>query len=246
VAQDKRGTVIALVTSSNGTIIAADSRNHPTQGKISDDLCKILTFGNKVAVALGGLAAHTSPLHPARNWDGFEQLGLAYARQSSSTQAFATEWAAEMRTLILRDVSDDPAPITSAAYDWNGSRGGLLSGIFVGSDNFEGLAARLTLIKLGNGYDVLTEYLHHPPHDCDFVCGGIGTEIVDEIKSGITPRARRWHETVSHMDPPGRAIEAIRLTIDNYPKKEDVGGPIDAALISNKGIHWIRHKEVCK
>src|SRR5882762_7396079 len=73
VAQDKRGTVIALVTSSNGTIIAADSRNHPTQGKISDDLCKILTFGNKVAVALGGLAAHTSPLHPARNWDGFKQ-----------------------------------------------------------------------------------------------------------------------------------------------------------------------------
>ena len=245
-AQYKRGTVVALVTSPQSTIMAADSRNHPTYGAISDDLCKILTFGNKVVVALGGVATHTSPLHPPRNWDGYKQLGLAYVRKHSSTQAFAGEWAAEMHRLILRDVSDDPNPLTSAMSDWNGSRGSVLSGIFVGPDDLEGLAVRFTVIKNINGYDVLTDYLRHPPHNCDFVCGGVGSEIIDEITANTTARAHAWYDSMSRMAPSARAIEAVRLTINYYPKQEDVGGEIDAVSISTKGIHWIKHKETCR
>ena len=88
-----------------------------------------------------------------------------------------------MRTFILRDISDDPAPLTDAISDWNGFRGTVLSGIFVGSDNLEGLAVRLTLVKLSNGYDVLTDDLGHPLYACDFVCDGVDTEIIEEINA---------------------------------------------------------------
>jgi hypothetical protein len=246
-AQYNRGTVIALVTSPQQTIMATDSRNHPIHGAISDDLCKILTFGNKVAVALAGIASHQSPSRPLRNWDGYKQLGAAYARKHSSTQAFAYEWGAEMRALILRDVSDDDAAaLIDAMLDWNGFRGTVLNGIFVGPDDLEGFAVRLSLIKLTNRYDLVTDYLRHPEHDCDFVCGAAGSEIIDEIKADTTTRAHAWRESMSHMAPSARAIEAVRLTINYSPRQDDIGGEIDAVLVSKNGIRWIHQKEICK
>jgi len=244
-AQFQAGTVSVLITSPNGTVVAADSRNHPLRGKISDDLCKILTFGNKVAVTLGGVSAHTSPQHPIREWDGFKQLTLAYIKQSSSTQAFADEWANEMRTLILHDVSDNPLPLINALDGWNGSRGTVLTGIFVGSDDLEGLAVMLTLDKAGNGYQVLLNPLRHPSHSCDFACAGVGAEIIDEIVANTTARAQNWHRNMERMPPSQRAIEAIRLTIQHYPRPLDVGGKIDAVMVSKNGIHWIQRKPNC-
>src|SRR6516164_9318151 len=193
IAQYRRGTVVALVTSPQGTFVATDSRNHPTSGEIRDDMCKILTFGEKIAVAVGGIGNHVSS-RPAESWDAWKQLRLAYAKQAGSTHAFAAEWGSEMRALILRDVSDDPAPLIGAIDSWDGSEGEVVSAIFVGRDHLEGFAVKLTLLKLRKGYDVRPNELRHPPADCDFVCGGIGTDVIDEIRAGKTTRAIVWHD----------------------------------------------------
>ena len=245
IAQYQRGTVVALVTSPQGTFVAADSRNHPTSGEIRDDMCKILTFGEKIAVAVGGIGNHVSS-RPAESWDAWKQLRLAYAKQAGSTHAFAAEWGSEMRALILRDVSDDPAPLIGAIDSWDGSEGEVVSAIFVGRDHLEGFAVKLTLLKLRKGYDVRPNELRHPPADCDFVCGGIGTDVIDEIRAGKTTRAIVWHDAMSHLSASDRAIEAVRLTIKNSPRQKDVGGAIDAVLVSNSGVHWIQRKRNCE
>jgi NAD(P)-dependent dehydrogenase (short-subunit alcohol dehydrogenase family) len=51
IAQYRRGTVVALVTSPQGTFVAADSRNHPTSGEIRDDMCKIQDDGGTRFIA---------------------------------------------------------------------------------------------------------------------------------------------------------------------------------------------------
>jgi hypothetical protein len=244
-AQTNRGTVSALVTFPAGTIVAADSRNNYEGKRYRDDMCKIRGFGNKVAVTLGGVTAHSSVSKPAVSWNAFTQLTTAYETAPTSTPALAQEWLNETENTIRRDVDYNPNPLIGAMDDWNGHEGVVVTGLFAGTDDLEGLAARLRLIKSPLGFEVRPELLRHPPHDCDFVCGGVGAEIIDEIRLARTKRSQHWHQSMINIAASERAIEAIQLTIDNAPHKEKVGGKVDALQVSVAGLHWIQRKSYC-
>ncbi len=81
------------------------------------------------------------------------------------------------------------------------------------------------------------------PSHCTFVCGIGDTEMIDEMTVRPTARGQKWRESLSRLKSSERAINAVRLTIENHPKHDDVGGDVDAVLVSTHGLKWVRKKE---
>jgi hypothetical protein len=105
---------------------------------------------------------------------------------------------------------------------------------------------QLVLNRAGDNDEVLVKLLPPPPRHCSLVCGLGRDEIINEISFAATTRGRVWNRRLATLEPSLRAIEAVRLTIENIQEHEDVGGDIDAVLVSRTGLEWLRKKKSCR
>jgi hypothetical protein len=243
-SQFNRGTVVAINISSAGTTIAADSRNHPTNAAINDDMCKIRTFGGKFTAAIIGISGHDSS-NPARTWNGYDKLEEVFRlKHPRSAKEFAQEWAQSMRVIFTGELEYDANALRNAI---DPRRQTLIVGVFdeVGAPSNVAVI-QLALNRAGDNDKVLVTLLPPPPPHCSLVCGLGRDEIINEISFAATTRGRVWNRRLATLEPSLRAIEAVRLTIENIPEHEDVGGDIDAVLVSRTGLKWLRKKKSCR
>ena len=151
-----------------------------------------------------------------------------------------------MQTLFSRDLTENPSAVLGAISGPITPQTSLVNGLFVGSDNPRNVVIVQVMLAQRDGrYEATIQYAPPAPPHCAFVCAIGRTEVIDEINRGLTDRGRQWKEQLSRLTPSQRAIEAVRLTINNHPNRDDVGGAVDAVLISTKGIEWLQRKKIC-
>lgn len=253
-SQAQHGSFIAVTSSPDEIVVAADSRTHDGTG-FADNHCKISALGNKLIFAASGETGE-GPLAGPPVWDAntlahheFHRFTAGKGAPQYSILGFAKAWgqAAEVKvqSAFNRKVFVGTVDGSHAIMDviFAGFSDGKLS-IVMANILYEGGKARFTVQGVSNepGKQLVS-----------------GRKEVMEALQREDPTLIREIVRDSANVKPGdditaySAIEDVKLTIEhqtgvmvNGKRMDTVGGPIDAVIVyRSDGIKWIDRKSNC-
>jgi hypothetical protein len=247
--QSAAGTVVVIGKSQSKIVVAADSRATDIETRqYSDHFCKIRGLDKHSVFVAAGYLVH-APL-----WDGFLEATNSFNDANSHgsldvLNAAATIWGNRMAAKVNNALAIDFAGSTAALED-----NLFFSGSFLGYEN--GVAAFDQVIV---GFDPSTKQanrtLDFEPMYVPMHWGAMGrSETANEVLIDKTDFAKseqaKWNIEQKKTPVENRdvrwAIRLVELTEKYNPKKEDVGGPVDAVQITPKGVQWVQRKPECK
>jgi hypothetical protein len=120
-------------------------------------------------------------------------------------------------------------------------------GAFVDFNILDRIESRMAIIRpapSGQRYDVSVELVDDLP--LDGTPEGAGeADILVEFNANTTARAKQWHATMDGYSPE-RKIQALAQLIRQLDKTGHVGGNIDMAVLTDRGIRWVSTKKQCE
>jgi Proteasome subunit len=250
--QSFTGTVVVIAKSQSRIVIAADSRMTTSYGKYDDNFRKIRTLDNHTVFVAAGTVAHDNFGQVLWNAFGQASASFAEAQRSNSPQliaATARSWNQSMPRNINRALILDPVGSKSAL------EGNLfLSAAFLGFENNTAVFYQFSFM-----FDPTTNQAKSiadiEPMYPELHWGAMGrSDTADEVLIGATDFAKAKHrewEVAERRYPPGDtdvrwAIRLVELTKEYDPHRDQVGGPIDAMEITQKGVRWVQRKKNCQ
>jgi hypothetical protein len=259
-SQVQSGTLIAVTSSPDEIVVAADSRTHDGTRYV-DNHCKISTFGNKVIFAAAGFTGE-GPLAGPAYWSvqaiarrQFDRFSGKNARPYSVV-AFANAWgkATEIKiqrlldrhTITRETITDKSNVITNSVFAGFGKPGKVsivLANMLYETNKGRGIS-KFSVQQIVNEPGGEEEMGH--------------TEVVNQIQGGNLALIREMAQDRDRL-PSGfdllafYMIEMVKLSIKhqagvmiNGIRVETIGGPIDAVRLSRSGgIEWINRKDNC-
>jgi hypothetical protein len=255
-AQVEAGTFIALSSSQNEIVVAADSRAY--SGRVeSDDSCKIRAFGGKLIFAVAGDAADEHTTRAELSWDSrtiardlFFQLSKKITVEPMSIR-LATAWGNEVKSKLKAEILRDRRIISDKS-----SGEDLASALFASFDQNSPLIVVVHITYsldphgLINTQSSISNIYRSPQR---IVLGH--TDLGAEFGTLSTPRSRQWAESTpfSADQIATFAIRAVEFSIEYSPLDRfegytfrSIGGPVDAVRLSSEsGVEWIKRKSNC-
>ena len=257
-AQVQSGSVVAITSSKDEIVIAADSRRL-IGDSYTDSACKIAALGNKlIFAAVGDTGFGPSG---AIEWDAQTVARNEFARLETEHTAhdwtldLAKAWGNAAKTKVQelltkygKDVFDQKSIMGAvfAGIDKNGEVSLVGSAVDYQATEQGGLLATSRFYPIAPGKIlVLGE-----------------NEIADELFNASTVSGAELRQEAAEDAKDSKnskdstvlmAIEVVKLTIEHHSGKinngrleHTVGGPIDAVVLSHStGIRWIQRKNIC-
>jgi len=252
-ATEQRGTVIVVSQSKNRVIMAADSRVGLTNDGINihgvdDGKCKLASLDGNLIFGASGLIGNSAM--------GWSAASIAMDTATAATpptdrdkgRQILAAWSESMIRRVVLDFT--PEQIRTTARQ---NEGGLTTGILAGIGP-EGTAwAQVSQIRYAVSDIRQLRYEIGSPisvkRQAFYFFGK--TEIADEFNAGISDRSKREVAQWSRMRLGNTAFDEFKarrlaeLTIQLYPDKTAVGGPVDEVELDSEGSRWITLKKNC-
>jgi hypothetical protein len=260
IGQMKSGTAIVVFFSEQRVILAGDSRVVLVGGTPSsrDDEYMVFTFNNRFLYAAAGLIGHDYlPGEIGIPWDaGKEAKHLAEKIRTDApngVSVLANGWSEWMKTTVDTELAKNPAQILSHLHS-----SVIASAVFAGRDHNGVLSAyTVSLIcacSVALKFAIAQVEAQSPSADhlpVGFL--GIGGPVFNELLDGRIDRAKAEQRSWSIAFPKNNSLfHDVGVTIRSleyiirYSGSEEVGGPIDVAVLDRTGkIRWIQHKKNC-
>jgi hypothetical protein len=240
VAQQISGTVIILSLTHDKAIVAADSRSLYGEGLgvATDKSCKLLAFRDEAIFTFSGtrVCQNNDPKLKI-GWDAQEVAksvynSLAGQKMRVTGSDFIHAWDKEM----LRHMN------FKHCVPHLGPHGEVLTGLFFGldsSNNVEGYSDEVSL----EGSIVKTNIGPLAPNGLPMGSGW--TTVLEEYLAAKTPRAKTWHKKIDSYSPEQK-IEALGQLTRKFDTSGHVGGNIDMAVLTARGVRWVSTKKECQ
>jgi hypothetical protein len=238
VAQQKSGTIIIFSLTQDKAIVAADSRESNGQGVVvTDQGCKLVALDNKAIFTFSG-TRFCEIKDPIRgNWDAQGAAISVYKNLASQTNRvrgndFIHAWDKEMLGhMNFRLCTSHIGP-----------HGEVLTGLFFDLDASNRIEAYAEIVSL-HGSQITTDIQGLA---LDGLAMGSGwTDILDEFLATATPRAKAWHKRIDNYSPE-RRVQALGQLTREFDTSGSVGGNIDMASLTARGIEWVSTKKHCQ
>lgn len=71
------------------------------------------------------------------------------------------------------------------------------------------------------------------------------TDILNEFRAGKTHRSKTWHASIDRYTSAKRNLALGQLT-RRFDESGFVGGNIDTAVLTTKGVQWLSTKKECQ
>lgn len=268
------GTIVVVTYSKQKAILAADSRVNFGDGKYDDSYCKVTALSDRILFTATGIVGDSSYLLPEDlRFSALEEAKRVFADVSKSPSSalrppyegivgeLATDWGLAM-TARFNQASQVRLKEWLRRVSPSGERAFVI-GIFAGQDSDGQVRVKAAHVtyrepkKDANNLPIARFYMLSTESTSDdaTITDAFGMpEVVQQINSGKVEVA------ASELGPlPGlskatdpaqydrlRTIKLVELTIAHHPKREFLGGKIDAAEIVRGGVvRWIQRKENC-
>ncbi|HXM20744.1 MAG TPA: hypothetical protein VN948_05725 [Terriglobales bacterium] len=239
VAQQESGTVIILSLTRDKAIVAADSReSNGNDVVVTDQGCKILAFDDKAIFTLSGTRFCEMKDSERGNWNAQGAAISVYKVLASQTMRvmgsdFIHAWDKEM----LRHMN-----FQLCTGSHLGPHGEVLTALFFDLDSFNRIEGYADMVSL-HGSRVETNIVPLTPNGLPMGSGW--TDVLDEFLAAVTPRAKAWHKRIDNYSPE-RRVQALGQLTREFDTSGHVGGNIDMAVLTAKGIQWISTKTKCQ
>jgi hypothetical protein len=247
--QQQSGTIVTFRVFPDHAIVAADSRTVRTvldTRTVNDDVCKILTFDNKLIFAYAGYTARVKPYSDETLWNVRDVAKSAYRdivsknlpasnlAGSNLSDAFAREWTKRMGGILIDDSKISPPPLVPGGF--------VLGGIFIAFDAGGQILPSVVIFRLVNGSITAQMGAGHPDGHLNMVGRGA---VFEEFEANTTKRAKQWHAQTDKLSPDKQAVALAKLTKE-FDASGQVGGPIDSVILTRSGISWLYVKPHCR
>jgi hypothetical protein len=245
------GTVVVIGWSQTEIVIAVDSRGFDDKAKYRDDICKIVRLDDHSVFTAAGNIIHARAGRAL--WNAQAEAASAFKEAQTTAgprllKRAAKDWGDRMVAGINQALTMDPSG--SQLMLENNI---FLTGVFIGFEN--GLTAMYQVeIVFAPGTRQARQnfYTERHRHAIQFAALGrneIVTEVVADKTHFARVEQRKWAAAERNIPLRDRdvrwAIRLVQLTMEDDPKKADVGGPIDALEITRRGIRWVERKPEC-
>jgi hypothetical protein len=264
--QAKSGSIIVLGYSKDRVFIVADSRDTISSGKIDDQYCKVVALGNKLLFALTGISGYDSHTPLIETWGGVEEARKLFkAGHSNDIDTLSAYWGQSMLHHFTKLIKFDPQGL---ANNVTGAVPVFVLGVFAGANEVGNLAVRVVVarckdgvptpcsletIKHGTAVPTLIQFSLEPTATMQLEPFGMLETFVEFNKPRekfSATESKQWVSIPERMNIKDRdmrrAMKFIDLTVAYHPKKELVGGDIDAVELTRDGkVRWISRKANC-
>jgi hypothetical protein len=262
--QSAYGTTVIFEHLKDEVIVAADSRAL-SGGKVHrDNVCKVATYRNSgiFAAARHSSASAQSTDGKSWVWDAFQtgRKALEYAEskkeQESKAVLAARFWGNRAKEFFQLALSSDDSKQFMDLIHTENNYGCIVEGVFVTKENeaLDVIHVEVLLKTEGIGTPTIEVKIDPPtPVESGAVMGY--NDIAREfLPVPTTERAKaeilRWKASL----PPGLTdaqrkellyVQIAQWTID-FKTTDKVGGDVNAAVLDQNGVRWLRQKEYCK
>ena len=240
VAQQISGTAIILSLTHDKAIVAADSRSLYGEGLgiATDKTCKLLAFRDEAIFTFSGTrVCKDNDAKLKMGWDAQEVASSVYKSLASQKSRvggsdFIHAWDKEMlRRMNFKFCAPHPGP-----------HGEVLTGLFFDLDSSNNIEGYFDEVTLQNSI-VKTNIGPLAPNGLPMGSGW--TNILDEYLADKTPRAKSWHKKIDNYSSEQK-IEALGQLTRKFDTSGHVGGNIDMAVLTARGIQWVSTKKECQ
>jgi hypothetical protein len=255
------GTVIVIEHLQDEVIMATDSRLL-TENKVAKDTCKIKTYKNiGVFAASGSVHFAQTPDRKSWLWDAnrtaMEAFQLAHTSKGNEDKALraATIWGDRGRKFFQRPLrGTNPQEFIRQIHS-NNDFGEIVEGIFAANESgtLTVVSAKIFLKEEAAGAYTIVARIDPPSRVGNTLVSGYSS-IARKFLPALTAQARtevlKWKASLPKDLTNTQTEELfisqlVQWTIDSKATNK-VGGDVNAVVLDQSGVRWLKQKEYCK
>jgi hypothetical protein len=258
-AQYNNGSIVVVQGGGDYIVLAADSLRIAPTGQIFYDACKIVKLSDQLVFGEAGISGKPSsgPASLVDSWTVLDMARTEYASLAKSHSADLIQQLAEAfgQRLASQINYDLKLKSSTPLRSYLATTPRASAAVFAGFDAQHQRVIVETTVGLPTpGAREVGYFIKRLPVKTGDEAEILGeTSIAAEMATGKTERSQQWRSAIAlktaGLSLKDRIVSATEYVVELTAKyaPEDVGGPIDAALITRgRGVTWAQRKPVCR